>query len=251
MPDIEVAEKPEEPRTTPIAAHFNVGGTKYEVSRSLMSEHPDTMLARIASETWQKDPESVVFVGRDGARFGFVLDYMRDGQVSLPAQGQVTKESLLKELLYFGFSDVEPSSINVEFTHLGAPSHIAGLTKDYEEKLAGLIQQSNELNLLIACTTVAHACCVRYMTTGTGTLRFATSVTEVSGYSSRQILKTRNPDNELDFQAVEANNNVHIDDDALNRELAKYGLFCSSYVYHMSAKTKKEVFAIDVTLMKL
>ena len=33
---------------------FNVGGTHYEVSRSLISQFPDTMLARLSSETWRR-----------------------------------------------------------------------------------------------------------------------------------------------------------------------------------------------------
>jgi len=33
--------------------HFNVGGNIYKVSRSLLEQHPDTMLARLASDTWR------------------------------------------------------------------------------------------------------------------------------------------------------------------------------------------------------
>jgi len=65
-------------------AKFNIGGHRYEVSRSLLKSHPDTMLAKSASDQWQEDPESEIFIERDGQRFRFVLDYLRDGKVGLP-----------------------------------------------------------------------------------------------------------------------------------------------------------------------
>jgi len=52
---------------------FDVGGKMYTVSRSLIEEHSDTMLARIVSKTWQEDSDSVVFIDRDGDTFRFVL----------------------------------------------------------------------------------------------------------------------------------------------------------------------------------
>jgi len=38
---------------------FNIGGQRYEVSRSLLDKHPDSMLARISAQQWQEDPEAV------------------------------------------------------------------------------------------------------------------------------------------------------------------------------------------------
>ena len=35
--------------------YFNVGGMIYEVCRSLLEMHPNTMLARLASEIWSPD----------------------------------------------------------------------------------------------------------------------------------------------------------------------------------------------------
>ena len=63
---------------------FDVGGKMYTVSRSLIEEHSDTMLARIVSKTWLEDPNSTVFIDRDGDTFRFVLDYLRYGSVDLP-----------------------------------------------------------------------------------------------------------------------------------------------------------------------
>jgi hypothetical protein len=90
-------------------ARFNVGGKKYEISRSLLESFPNTMLARMASKTWQTDPEAAMFVDRDGERFRCILDYMRDGKVHLPLT--VAKGALLLDLEYFGFENVDPACI--------------------------------------------------------------------------------------------------------------------------------------------
>jgi hypothetical protein len=77
---------------------FDVGGTIYKVSRSLINQYPDTMLARMVSDTWlngnQKEP---LFIDRNGERFQYCLDYMRDGpEVALPIA--VPKYAFLKDL---------------------------------------------------------------------------------------------------------------------------------------------------------
>jgi len=83
---------------------FNVGGQPFTVSRSLLEMHPDTMLAKSASEKWQDDPESKIFIERDGELFRHVLSYLRDGKVKLPLT--VTKEGFLAELQYYGVDEV-------------------------------------------------------------------------------------------------------------------------------------------------
>jgi potassium voltage-gated channel Shal-related subfamily D protein 1/potassium voltage-gated channel Shal-related subfamily D protein 3/potassium voltage-gated channel Shal-related subfamily D protein len=90
---------------------FNVGGTLYEVSRSLLEMYPDTMLARSASEQWHTDPISKIFLERDGDRFTYVLDYLRDGCTNIPAT--VPQAALLADLEYFGVQDVDENQINV------------------------------------------------------------------------------------------------------------------------------------------
>eukprot|EP00957_Ditylum_brightwellii_P042874 3245381-Ditylum_brightwellii.AAC.1 len=84
---------------------FNVGGRKYEVSKSLLEQHPNTMLARISSEQWQKDPEAEIFIDQDGDRFRYCLDYLRFGSVVLPVT--VAKKAVLQDLAYYGVEDVD------------------------------------------------------------------------------------------------------------------------------------------------
>lgn len=96
--------------TTEETATFNVGGKIYEVSRATLDKFPDTMLARMASKTWQENQKAVMFIERDSERFRYCLDYMRDGKVHLsPA---VSKEALLADLEYFGFQDIKESDID-------------------------------------------------------------------------------------------------------------------------------------------
>ena len=85
---------------------FDVGGKIYKVSRSLLNRYPDSMLARMAAKEWQQQQghaqqQTPLFIERDGQRFRYVLDYMRDGRVILP-MGKVTKEALWMDLQYYG-----------------------------------------------------------------------------------------------------------------------------------------------------
>mmetsp|Transcript_37935 Transcript_37935/g.57745 ORF Transcript_37935/g.57745 Transcript_37935/m.57745 type:complete len:200 (+) Transcript_37935:604-1203(+) len=89
---------------------FNVGGHKYQVSRYLLKQHPNTMLARISSEQWQKDPKAEIFVDRNGDRFQYCLDYLRDGFVSIPVT--VPKKALLQDFAYYGVEGVDEASID-------------------------------------------------------------------------------------------------------------------------------------------
>lgn len=150
---------------------FDVGGTLYRVSRSLLEQHPDTMLARIASETWSSDEtgddydsnhdgnhndindemtkkinhsdtssagetkknddinidihadgskngssndhDTILFIKRNGERFQYCLDYMRDGEnVVIPHT--ISKAALLQDLTYYGFQDIDPSIIFIQ-----------------------------------------------------------------------------------------------------------------------------------------
>jgi BTB/POZ domain len=118
---------------------LNVGGTLYQVSRSLLAQHPETMLARLVSDLWldrsqrnhdnsnnidddnnidnnidndekkkKNKNKKAIFIERNGARFGFVLDYLRDGSVTLPVT--VAKAAFLTDLDYFGVPYSEEDS---------------------------------------------------------------------------------------------------------------------------------------------
>jgi hypothetical protein len=107
---------------------FNVGGVKYEVSRSLLDMYPDTMLARSASKEWTAGKTGEIFLERNGARFQFVLDYLRDGKVSLPLTA--SKAAVLADLVYYGVENVDEDTIDETLTNA---AHAArGINHIYE-----------------------------------------------------------------------------------------------------------------------
>ncbi|XP_065885242.1 uncharacterized protein [Dysidea avara] len=63
---------------------LNVGGTRYSTSRSTLTKYPESMLGVMFSgrhdlET-MKCNDGSFFIDRDGARFKYILDYLRDGK---------------------------------------------------------------------------------------------------------------------------------------------------------------------------
>eukprot|EP01083_Nonionella_stella_P028448 78324_1 len=94
---------------------FNIGGQRYEVSCSLLKMHPHIMLTKSASGQWQEDPNGEIFIERDGPMFRYVLQYLRDGKVTLPITE--SKEALVTELHYYGIDYTEDESINEKAVH--------------------------------------------------------------------------------------------------------------------------------------
>ena len=114
---------------------FSVGGTRYEVARSLFEMHPDTMLARMVSEQWQENPEAEIFIERDGSRFQYVLDYLRDGRAYIPFA--LPKESLADDMTYYAISFETERILYSEGGSYAAARFIRKKTEmlDNEEKL--------------------------------------------------------------------------------------------------------------------
>jgi BTB/POZ domain len=98
-----------------IVVSFNVGGIQYKVSCSLLEKYPNTLLAQIASDHWQSDPEEEIILDRDGELFKFVIDFLQnDGYLALPID--ICRESFFAELVHFGFEDVDASKIGCDCT---------------------------------------------------------------------------------------------------------------------------------------
>jgi hypothetical protein len=146
---------------------FNVGGRLYEVPRSLVEKFPSTMLARMASGTWQKDPEATLFIGRSGERFEYSLDYMRADKVWLPLN--IPKEALLDDLDFYGFENVDPRKIHGGSSNLAAAQHLHKCKEEHEEVLSTCKRKvkAAETNIdaaerTIKCEEVAYECFVRF-----------------------------------------------------------------------------------------
>jgi hypothetical protein len=115
---------------------LNVGGTRYEVSRSLIEMYSDTKLARMISEPWCNGDDQEVFLDGNGPRFQHVLDYMRDQKTTLSMY--VTKESILTELEYVGVANVPLESIDQEKASKQVLEHVKATQNRFKETLVKL-----------------------------------------------------------------------------------------------------------------
>jgi hypothetical protein len=146
---------------------FNVGGRLYEVSRSLVEKFPSTMLARMVSDMWQKDPEATLFIGRSGERFEYSLDYMRADKVWLPLN--IPKEAILDDLAFYGFENVDPSKIHGGSSNQAAARHLIKCKEEHEKVLATCIANTEaaektcrENKTTSKLEKLAYACFVRF-----------------------------------------------------------------------------------------
>jgi len=90
---------------------INVGGARFETSRSVLTKVEDSMLGRMfgrCDAMLQADPDDgSIFIDRDGERFRLILDFLRDldgafTQKRIGALPEVSQEAMARELDYFG-----------------------------------------------------------------------------------------------------------------------------------------------------
>jgi hypothetical protein len=144
---------------------FDVGGTIYKVSRSLLEQHPNTMLTRMVSKTWSTEQDNdnerkdePLFIDRDGERFRYVLDFMRDGpNVSLPVT--ISKEGFIKDLDYFGFDNVNPDNVSMRSSYSVYANTVKRMdTLDAANDAKGEMDRN--------CSVLAHYCFLRFKFSG-------------------------------------------------------------------------------------
>ena len=114
----------------------------------------------MASETWQKDREAVLFIDENGERFQYCLDYMRHEEVWLPLD--VPKEVILRDLDFYGLSDVDPELIRGGSSNLAAANHLAKCKSDHDKIISTRKAAISTLEQNIACEEVAYECFLRY-----------------------------------------------------------------------------------------
>ena len=125
---------------SPLAVNLNVGGSEYKVSRLTLRRYPDSMLAKLVSAPWTSEESSeAIFVDRDGPRFQFVLDFLRDGRVHLPYS--VSKQALMTDFAYFGL----PQDADIREAGLGL-DRLERAVKDLNDLAAGYRAEIEELN---------------------------------------------------------------------------------------------------------
>jgi hypothetical protein len=85
---------------------LNIGGYQFQTSVQTLRRVPHTFFDAYFSGRHAQDvcKDGSIFVDRDGAHFGHVLEYMRDGVVSVAEPGACPSVSLLRALKReFGF----------------------------------------------------------------------------------------------------------------------------------------------------
>jgi BTB/POZ domain len=141
---------------------FNIGGTKYAVTRSVIDKFPDSMLSKICSDTWNNneredgveydndDDDGEIFIERDGERFRYVLDYMRDGSVQLPLS--IPRGQLVMDLEYYGI-DYADESITLSVADPKDLFHGLARYKEYFDQLEVTIEVDYKVVLArkVAC----------------------------------------------------------------------------------------------------
>jgi N-acetylneuraminic acid mutarotase len=89
---------------------LNIGGIRYQTSVQALRHVPHTFFDAYFSGRYAQDvcDDGSIFVDRDGEHFGHVLQYMRDGVVSVAEPGARPSVSLLRALKReFGFYCIE------------------------------------------------------------------------------------------------------------------------------------------------
>ena len=144
---------------------FNVGGVKYDVSRATLELHPDCMLTKMTSKSWNEDETNrTFFIDRDGSRFRYVLDFMRDGgYIHLPITE--SRAAICQELDYFGFTDVPEDSIVGGVIDQSMLRNIQGNVYDeideFESQIKALGQKKEELENKIGAIKIGNIVFIR------------------------------------------------------------------------------------------
>jgi hypothetical protein len=89
---------------------LNIGGYRFETSVQTLRRVPHTFFDAYFSGRYAQDVcnDGSIFVDRDGEHFGHILEYMRDGVVSVAEAGAYPSVSLLRALKReFGFYCIE------------------------------------------------------------------------------------------------------------------------------------------------
>jgi hypothetical protein len=91
---------------------LNVGGTRFETSRQTLTKDGHSMLAKMFAEDASLSPaistkDGEYFIDRNPERFKVILDYLRDGELSVDLSSKDVLSGLLLEARYFQLGDME------------------------------------------------------------------------------------------------------------------------------------------------
>lgn len=136
----------------------------FSIQRSILQRHPNSTLFRLVSERWEEKAyfweKAYSEIPIDGYYdyFGYVLDFVRDGTVYLPAS--LLKSCFLQDLSYYGI-DFDPEDVIVEMDPflmravLAAKERLDGFHTRIIE--GDLQKELDDAKLKLAAAIVAHS----------------------------------------------------------------------------------------------
>jgi hypothetical protein len=110
---------------------LNIGGYRFQTSVQTLRRLPHTFFDAYFSGRYSQDVcnDGSIFVDRDGEHFGHILEYMRDGVVSVAEPGARPSVSLLRVLKReFGFYCIELSRETADLNQQEAAYVMGGVT---------------------------------------------------------------------------------------------------------------------------
>jgi hypothetical protein len=122
---------------------LNIGGYRFQTSVQTLRRVPHTFFDAYFSGRYAQDVcnDGSIFVDRDGEHFGHVLEYMRDGVVSVAEPGALPSVSLLRALKReFGFYCIELCTEQVTWSEQPEMAYVIG-GEDWEGNIMSSMER--------------------------------------------------------------------------------------------------------------
>jgi hypothetical protein len=120
---------------------LNIGGYRFETSVQTLRRVPHTFFDAYFSGRYVQDvcTDGCIFVDRDGAHFGHILEYMRDGIVSIAEPGACPSVSLVRLLKReLGFYSIELCAEQAVDLQLSEMAFVMGGAEDDDDPMASM-----------------------------------------------------------------------------------------------------------------
>ncbi len=135
---------------------LNVGGTRFEVARGTLMKYEGSMLASLVSGKWKEGcGENEIFIDRDGARFRYVLEYLRTDRVFV--HDRLDQAALEVEFDYFGI-DADSNKMTMMKDDFAS---IIAITEEIKELEDLLIRKRNEKSAIQESYRLANEFSIR------------------------------------------------------------------------------------------
>ena len=138
---------------------FIVGGRSFEVERSLLDQHPNSLLDHEQAAIDKDDPEKGIIFDRDPVYFEHVLRYMSEGS-KMELQKSVCKSTLREELEFYHI-DYSATEEFFEDCESAAASLIRGA--ECMQRVADFIAKKGHESIFTGqCMILAQTCIQEY-----------------------------------------------------------------------------------------